>query len=315
MAAFSVLSTTTGLGATADSLAALAAQRQALQAQANSVLGQRQTTLSRLLQTKDLLATLRGQLDQNASKLAELQSQQEDLRAGIEATSAHMQTDRDLLAGIVRQQYKTRGDSKLSQILFDSSNLSQIVDRIVATEAISSRAHDLIVELRVEQSTLNSQSAALAAKQAEANRLRDRLTAQKKQVQAVAADYQTQVDSMDANAQALLARIKAIDAAIAALTSPPSGGRQYTQQQIIAIIRGAAAQYGANGDQMVRVARCESSLNPYAYNRSSGASGLFQFMPGTFYGNGGHNIWDPTDQSDVAAKMFARGDSGAWSCK
>jgi hypothetical protein len=38
-------------------------------------------------------------------------------------------------------------------------------------------------------------------------------------------------------------------------------------------------------------------------------------MPGTFYGNGGHNIWDPTDQSDVAAKMFARGDSGAWSCQ
>ncbi len=310
-----MLSSTAGLGATADSLTALAAQRRALQAEANGVLGQRDTTLTKLLLTKDLLATLRGQLDQNASKLAGLRSQQEDLRAGIAATSAHMQTDREMLAEIVRQQYKTRADTKLSQILFDSSNLSQIVDRIVATEAVSSRAHDLIVELRVEQATLNSQAAALAVKQAEANRLRDQLTAQKRQVQAVAADYQSQLDSMDASPHALLARIKEIDAAIAALTSPPAGGRQYTQQQIIAIIRGAAAQYGANGDQMVRVARCESSLNPYAYNRGSGASGLFQFMPGTFYGNGGHNIWDPTDQSDVAAKMFARGDSGAWACK
>ena len=310
-----MLSSTAGLGATADSLTALAAQRRALQAEANGVLGQRDTTLTKLLLTKDLLATLRGQLDQNASKLAGLRSQQEDLRAGIAATSAHMQTDREMLAEIVRQQYKTRADTKLSQILFDSSNLSQIVDRIVATEAVSSRAHDLIVELRVEQATLNSQAAALAVKQAEANRLRDQLTAQKRQVQAVAADYQSQLDSMDASAHALLARIKEIDTAIAALTSPPAGGRQYTQQQIIAIIRGAAAQYGANGDQMVRVARCESSLNPYAYNRGSGASGLFQFMPGTFYGNGGHNIWDPTDQSDVAAKMFARGDSGAWACK
>src|SRR5258708_13846335 len=189
VAAFSMLSTTAGLGATGDSLAALAAQRQALQAQANSVLGQRDTTLTQLLLTKDLLATPRGQLGQHPSQLADLHAQQDDLRAGISATSAHMQSDRDMLAGIVRQHDKTRGDSKLSQILFDSSNLSQIVDRIVATEAISSRAHDLIVELRVEQTTLNSQAPALAGQQAEANRPRDRLTAQRKQIQTVAADY------------------------------------------------------------------------------------------------------------------------------
>ncbi|HEV1996722.1 MAG TPA: transglycosylase SLT domain-containing protein [Candidatus Dormibacteraeota bacterium] len=87
-----------------------------------------------------------------------------------------------------------------------------------------------------------------------------------------------------------------------------------SRAQIAAMIRAAAARYGANGDQMVRVAMCESGLNPNARN-ASGASGLFQFKPGTFYGNGGHNLWDPADQADVAARMFARGQAGQWSCR
>ena len=52
-----------------------------------------------------------------------------------------------------------------------------------------------------------------------------------------------------------------------------------------------------------------------AVNRSSGASGLFQFMPATFHGHGGTDIWDPVQQSDIAAKMFSIGESGEWVCK
>lgn len=87
-----------------------------------------------------------------------------------------------------------------------------------------------------------------------------------------------------------------------------------SRAQIAAMIRAAAARYGANGDQLVRVAMCESGLNPNARN-ASGAEGLFQFKPATFYGHGGHNIWDPADQADVAARMFAQGLSGEWTCR
>jgi soluble lytic murein transglycosylase-like protein len=83
---------------------------------------------------------------------------------------------------------------------------------------------------------------------------------------------------------------------------------------IAAIIRSAAARYGVNGDQLLRVASCESGLNPNAQNRS-GASGLFQFKPATFYGHGGHNIWDPADQADVAARMFSQGLASEWTCR
>jgi soluble lytic murein transglycosylase-like protein len=89
----------------------------------------------------------------------------------------------------------------------------------------------------------------------------------------------------------------------------------YATGAVADIIRAAAAKWGADPNQLLRVASCESGLNPNSYNSRSGATGLFQFKPGTFYGHGGHNIWDAADQADVAAHMFSQGLAYEWSCK
>jgi hypothetical protein len=86
-------------------------------------------------------------------------------------------------------------------------------------------------------------------------------------------------------------------------------------ESIAGIIRAAAQQYGADPDQLVRVANCESHLNPQAYNARTGVTGLFQFLPSVFFAHGGHNIWDAHDQSAVAARMFAAGWAYQWSCR
>lgn len=83
---------------------------------------------------------------------------------------------------------------------------------------------------------------------------------------------------------------------------------------IVAIIEAAAARWGVSGTWMVSIARCESGLNPRAVNPSGPYDGLFQFLPSTFYANGGTNIWDPTDQSNITAKMLAHGQAHQWSC-
>ena len=69
-------------------------------------------------------------------------------------------------------------------------------------------------------------------------------------------------------------------------TKPTSGGTTTTGSggSVVDIIYAAAAKYGQNGDALLAVARCESGLDPNAVNSSSGASGLFQFMPGTWAG-------------------------------
>lgn len=89
------------------------------------------------------------------------------------------------------------------------------------------------------------------------------------------------------------------------------------------IIRSAASIHGANPDQLLRVARCESSLNPSAIGDHGAAVGLFQFHPATFMANvryGGFpydlgDRFDPAASANVAAWMFARGQSSQWSCR
>jgi soluble lytic murein transglycosylase-like protein len=81
------------------------------------------------------------------------------------------------------------------------------------------------------------------------------------------------------------------------------------------IIWAAGQKYNVSYSWLLSVAECESGLDPTAVNRSSGASGLFQFMPATFYGHGGTDIWNPTQQADIAAKMFSIGESSEWVCK
>jgi hypothetical protein len=89
---------------------------------------------------------------------------------------------------------------------------------------------------------------------------------------------------------------------------------------IEAIIRAAAARWGADPTQLLRVAWCESRYNPSAYN-ASGASGLFQFMPRTWAANSvragysGASVWDPVASANTAAYMFRNGQAWQWSCK
>lgn len=84
---------------------------------------------------------------------------------------------------------------------------------------------------------------------------------------------------------------------------------------------GLAAIYAVFGNSpglawALRVAYCESRYNPLAINRSSGASGLFQFMPSTWNANfPGQNIWDPMAQARGALIFYNAGRQSAWVCK
>ncbi|MDQ6712123.1 MAG: transglycosylase SLT domain-containing protein [Candidatus Dormibacteraeota bacterium] len=96
----------------------------------------------------------------------------------------------------------------------------------------------------------------------------------------------------------------------ATFTPPPGSGGD-----------GLAAIYAVFGNSpglswALRVANCESHYNPLAINRSSGASGLFQFMPSTWNANfPGQNIWDPYAQARGALVFYNAGRQSAWTCK
>jgi peptidoglycan hydrolase CwlO-like protein len=301
--------------ATADSnLAALISQRAALQAQVGQLSADQSSALQGLLHVQDRLANLRRQVGQNQAELNTLEARRSDLEARISAARSNIAAERTALGRLAREQYKSRDQNTAEQVFFGSSDLNQVVNRVVANRAVSDREHTMLTELRNVEVELSTETADLARREAEVNRLQAELSARRASLQTAAADYHARINALSSSSADLLGQISSLNAQIAAATKPPPGNYTQSQQQIIAIIKTAAARYGQDGNRMVRVAQCESSLNPRAYDAGSGASGLFQFMPGTFYGNGGHDIWDPTDQSNIAAKMFSQGRSGDWSC-
>jgi soluble lytic murein transglycosylase-like protein len=94
--------------------------------------------------------------------------------------------------------------------------------------------------------------------------------------------------------------------------APESTGTTYSGGDVESIITAAAQAAGVAPSWLISTAECESGLNPNAYNGSGPYEGLFQFLPSTFSGHGGTDIWDPTQQAQIAATMFASGESGEW---
>lgn len=86
---------------------------------------------------------------------------------------------------------------------------------------------------------------------------------------------------------------------------------------IVSIIYAAAAAYGQSGDDMLRVAICESGLDPNNVTPPYDASGLFQFLPGTWASTpyAGYSVFDPVANANAAAWMWAVGRRGEWVCQ
>src|ERR1700693_143158 len=93
-------------------------------------------------------------------------------------------------------------------------------------------------------------------------------------------------------------------------------GLSVSQAQVVADITIAAQKYGVDVAWMLRTANCASHFHWNSVNPSGPYIGVFQFLMSTFISNGGTaaTIWDPMAQALVAAKMFAHGQSGEWSC-
>jgi hypothetical protein len=95
----------------------------------------------------------------------------------------------------------------------------------------------------------------------------------------------------------------------------------HTGCDIICVLRQAAIDQGYSPDRLVALAACESSFRPWAVNVRSGASGLLQFMPGTWasngrrFGYGPQDIWNAHAQAEVGAWMLAHGMAYEWACR
>lgn len=92
--------------------------------------------------------------------------------------------------------------------------------------------------------------------------------------------------------------------------------KQCSQTRVIPCIRRAALHWRVSFPMLLRKARCESTLNPYAVGFAV-HHGLFQFLPSTWATTpyGGRWIYSAKWNSLAAAWMHRVGRGGEWACR
>jgi hypothetical protein len=109
------------------------------------------------------------------------------------------------------------------------------------------------------------------------------------------------------------AAVQAEAARIAALSNHPP-----PPAYIATIITNAFSPLGPRAVQWaMNVAYCESRYHPTSVNTSSGASGLFQFMPSTWSGTPWHaqSPFDPVANAQAAAWLYHTYGPQRWTCQ
>ena len=100
--------------------------------------------------------------------------------------------------------------------------------------------------------------------------------------------------------------------------SPPDGQQQpTTEDEIVAIIREAARAFAQPEEDLLRVGRCESNLDPRAVNPDGPYFGLYQFLRSTWASTpfADRDIFDPVANAHAAAWMWQQGRRHEWACQ
>jgi len=248
--------------------------------------------------TTDRAASVKAQLAAAADRASQLDQDQARLQAEIDVNQKRIATERSQLRSLARVLYAE--PTSVALILVESRSLGEAITRWSDITSAGRRAGAL-------KQTLTADG--------------QRLEQQKAQVRASRADLQRQIEQLNAQFRQLEDQIAAEAAAAQAPPpAPPATTRpsRVPPDSIRAIIVAAFTPLGSGSVAWaLRVAACESGYNPYAVNRSSGAAGLFQFLPSTW----AHSPWaaqspfDPVANSQAAAWLLARSGPGQWVCQ
>jgi Transglycosylase SLT domain len=239
---------------------------------------------------------VRQQLAAAAAQISDLNVQMATLERSATDTQQRIERERAQVRILARALY-TQPDS-LVALIFQSSSLTEAMTRIADLTSAGDRA-------AATKRALDRDLARLAQQRGQLQADRDRQLDLKRQLEAQYAKLIAQANGLG---------IPRTPATPPPPLNVPPGSVSAIQQIILdafAPLGGAAQQWA------LRVAKCESGYNPYAVNRSSGASGLFQFLPATWAAMPQHNqsVFDPVANAQAAAYLYNRSGPGQWQCK
>jgi hypothetical protein len=244
--------------------------------------------------------------------ITKLEGEVARLEGSISDTQRRSDRERDQLRVLARVLYAQPDGDNLVMTVMTSGSVAEAFTRIGDLASAAQQASRTRQALNRDVATL-----AVQKKQLEGDRQQQVET----RVQ-LEQEFNRLVEMEAQRVQALQAQLAAQQQAQAAAPAPaappaaaaaPSGGGSIQD-----IILAAFAPLGGGAQQWaLRIAKCESGYNPNAVNRSSGASGLFQFLPSTWAALPWHGSspFDPVANAQAAAYYYQHSGPGPWVCR
>lgn len=248
---------------------------------------------------------VKQRLSAASAAITKLDNQIAALEHSIADTQQRSDREREQLHVLARVLYAQPDGDNLVMTVVGSSSISDALTRVGDLASAAQQASRTRRALNRDLASLSAQKSQLVSDRKHQLDTRQQLEDEFNQL--VQLEAQRQQAAQQAVGQS------PAPAPPAAPAAAPSGGGSIQD-----IILTAFAPQGAGAQQWaLRIAKCESGYNPNAVNRSSGASGLFQFMPSTWAHLpwAGQSVFDPVANAQAAAYYYQHSGSGPWSCK
>jgi hypothetical protein len=236
-----------------------------------------------------------------SASITKLDTQIAALEKSIAATQQRSDREREELRVLARVLYAQPDGENLVMTVLGSNSLGEALTRIGDLASAAQQASRTRQQLNRDVANLSEQRTQLVANRKHHLEARQQLE-----------DQFNQLVQLEAE------RVQAQQSQQAPAPAPPAATASYGSGSIQDIILAAFAPQGAGAQQWaLRIAKCESGYNPNAVNRSSGASGLFQFLPSTWAHLpwAGQSVFDPVANAQAAAYYYQHSGPGPWQCK
>jgi hypothetical protein len=228
----------------------------------------------------------------------------------IEELSRQIDAQQELLNRYAAEVYMGRPAAGVEALL-GASSITDFQDALQFIDAVSQRDREIILSLQQRKVEVQRSRVRLEALEAELQGKRARL-------EATVADLIEKLERQQDLLKTQAEERASADGAVQDAASPPPGpgpqppGPVPGPEAVKALIRDGFAPLGSRTvDIALCVAERESGFDPLAVNPSTGAAGLFQFLPSTWAslselaGRGGASVFDAGANVAVAAWTVA----------
>ncbi len=306
---------------------------------------QQAQSLSADVQAKaDQVAAAQQQAAAAAQREAELsallvQGQQRSaaLAAKVDRTQTHLERVRERLKRALTSLQERlvaiyEGNAPdAAQILLSSRGFEDLANRAELVGRIEKADADLAARVRTLRNEVKDALAAVREAKAEQDAYNARVADARDQIAAVRANAEAQAAKLEAARQQEAAAIQTlqsnvatwenqvqqIQAAQAAAAAEQAAQAQQAQEASAAAAQQTVASWVGDWAIPEAIVMCESGGNFNAVNPSSGAGGAYQILPSTwrlYGGSGSPQDASPSEQSRIAAQIWAESGPSAWAC-